>query len=1048
MSVKVEKIIIPTYLEPKKEDLPMFAEHRVHQRTSGNPYPQKIVLEVNREEKVDKEYTAVILENDYLRLCILPELGGRIYSAYDKRTGYDFFYKNNVIKPALIGCLGSWISGGCEFNWPFHHRASTFMPCDYVVKEDADGTAYVYLSEHDPIDRMKGMVCVILKKDAAYFETRARLYNRTDTAKPFLWWENTAVPVNKDYQIFFPPDVSYVNFHYKRSVTTFPIADNSLGVFNGIRYEEPTDISMHKSTIQPTSYFSAPSKYDFFGGYDHGKKCGVIHIADHHISPGKKMFTWAYNQLSQSWENALTDEDGAYAELMAGVYSDNQPDFAWLEPSETKEFSQFWYPISELGVPQFANLSGAVHSDSEGLRLQFTAPLQDATVVFTKNGEKVYEETVSVECGEVLKIDGILPEADDNITVIANGKAVINFTFFNKNEYDIPPLTEDLPLADEAESAEELYLEGLHVKQYRDPSRKPDYFWKKALERQPNHIDSLLGLGELCFEELKPEQAKAYLKKAEAALTKFNKRTKSGRLYYLQALVELQLGNKDAAYDLFYKSSWNMDYLSVSMTYIGAMDIAKGNLELAISHLDTAIDYNGRNTKAAAFKAIALYKLGKMDEASALIDQRLSVDPLEHFIRLVALIMGKIDADEFLKPMLSDVNETIIDIVCDLDVAGLYDEIKLVFGILPEKSVSANYILGNFADAEKGKLGDAFPSRMLELNALKTATEKGCKMANYYLGCLLYAKRNYEAAADYFLSATELMPEFYAAYRNLSVAYYSHLDRKFDALKLLEKALKLNPDDEQLVYELSIISTDPQYTVNTILNNKHTRDDVITELARAYNQLGEYDKALDTLLSHTFVACEGGEHAIADQYMFAHHAKGRELMAKGDYKAAEQEFRSALVLPQSLGAGIWNEVKYVPHQYYLAVCLENLGNLEGAEELFSHILKLRKDYFTEMHLKALPYYQALCLEHFGKHLEARTVIDLSLKEWNKAMYVEDAGFFATTPFFISFSENAAEERKACYNSLIGFGELFRGNREEALKRFALGNDMFGRLEIE
>lgn len=143
------------------------------------------------------------------------------------------------------------------------------------------------------------------------------------------------------------------------------------------------------------------------------------------------------------------------------------------------------------------------------------------------------------------------------------------------------------------------------------------------------------------------------------------------------------------------------------------------------------------------------------------------------------------------------------------------------------------------------------------------------------------------------------------------------------SVKLLEKALRLNPDDEQLVYELSIISPDPQYTVNLILNNKHTRDDVITELARAYNQLGEYDKALETLLSHTFVACEGGEHAIADQYMFAHHAKGRELMANGDYAAAEQEFRAALVLPQSLGAGIWNEVKYVPHQYYLAVCLEN-----------------------------------------------------------------------------------------------------------------------------
>ncbi len=162
------------------------------------------------------------------------------------------------------------------------------MPTDYKVTNDSDGGASVWLSEHDPMDRMKGMVRVRLRPAATYFETEVRLFNRTEVRHSFLWWENAAVPVNKDYQIFFPPDVSYVNFHYKRSVTTFPVADNSLGIFNGIRYNGDTDISMHKNTIQPTSYFSAPSKYDFFGGFDHGKNCGVVHIANHHISPGKK----------------------------------------------------------------------------------------------------------------------------------------------------------------------------------------------------------------------------------------------------------------------------------------------------------------------------------------------------------------------------------------------------------------------------------------------------------------------------------------------------------------------------------------------------------------------------------------------------------------------------------------------------------------------------------------------------------------------------------------------------------------------------------------
>ena len=124
VSAYVNRFVIPTYLEPKAENLPMFAENRVHQRSSGRPYPNKVVLKVNREEKVDKEYEVVTLENKYLKIEILPEIGGRIYSALDKTTGYDFFYKQHVIKPALIGVLGSWISGGVEFNWPFHHRAS------------------------------------------------------------------------------------------------------------------------------------------------------------------------------------------------------------------------------------------------------------------------------------------------------------------------------------------------------------------------------------------------------------------------------------------------------------------------------------------------------------------------------------------------------------------------------------------------------------------------------------------------------------------------------------------------------------------------------------------------------------------------------------------------------------------------------------------------------------------------------------------------------------------------------------------------------------
>ena len=162
VQVNVTQKTIPTYPEEPAEALPMFAENRVHQRTSGRPYPNRVVLKTNLRERVDRDYTVITLENECLTVEILPEIGGRIFSARDKSTGYDFFYRQSVIKPALIGALGNWISGGVEFNWPFHHRPSTFMPVDYTIEEEADGAVTVWLSEHDPIERMKGMVGVRL----------------------------------------------------------------------------------------------------------------------------------------------------------------------------------------------------------------------------------------------------------------------------------------------------------------------------------------------------------------------------------------------------------------------------------------------------------------------------------------------------------------------------------------------------------------------------------------------------------------------------------------------------------------------------------------------------------------------------------------------------------------------------------------------------------------------------------------------------------------------------------------------------------------------
>ena len=1047
VSVTECKIKIPTYREPAAEEMPMFAENRVHQRTSGNPYPNHIVLEVDREHKEDKEYTCVRLENEYLRIEILPELGGRIYSAYDKTTGYDFFYKQHVIKPALIGCLGSWVSGGLEFNWPFHHRASTFMPTDYCIERQGDGSVIVWLSEHDPIERMKGMVGIVLKPGEAKFETRMKLCNRTSVTSSFLWWENTAVPVNKEYQIFYPKDVSYVNFHYKRSVTTYPVATNALGVFNGIRYNGETDISMHKNTVQPTSYFCAPSKYDFFGGFDHGKGCGVVHVANHHTAPGKKMFTWAYNQLSTSWENALTDTDGAYAELMAGSYSDNQPDFAWIEPYETKEFSQHWYPIGKLGIPCYANLNGAVHWDSDGLIIQTTSD-KKATVTAKYNNDIILTKDVEFKAGVPCSFNAEFKGVGSSVSVVCDGKEIIYYLEEEKNIYDIPDTFEDMPNFKEVKTAQELYLEGVHVWQYRDPAILPDGYWKEALNRDGEHIDSLNALAVFNYKRNDFETALEYAKRAEKVVCKYNKHPQSGEIFFNLGLIYLAKDELDTAYDYFYKSSWNMDYYSAAMTHVAAIDGKRGQLENMLCHSKNALRYNAENPVASVYEAIAKIKLGDRAGAVDTVESVLNSDPLNHLARYVYCKLGIISNEDYYSALKSDASQTCMDIAFDLYACGMNDWAADVLCGVEDKSPMIYYILGDYEKAENTSLYSSFPFRTEEYKILKSIVEENTDlpMAHYYYGCMLYASGHYECAVEHFEKAIDLKPDFYIPYRNLAAAYYSHLNRKGDVLPLLKKALELNPKNRQLVYEYAYVSAklgvNPKERIEFILDNSEgtLRDDVGIELARAYNQNGEYEKTIELFNSHTFVPCEGGEHAVAEQYMFAHHAIGRRLLSENKFTEAAEEFKKAQILPQNLGAGLWNECKLVPHRFYLAKCYEKISEYDKANEIYDHILELKIDYFSNMHLPELPFYQAMAYTAKGDFLMGRALIDEYLKKWNDAITKEDVGYFGTTPFFISYCDDAKTVRKAYYSYLLGFAYRFMERYEKSKEMFGVAAD--------
>ena len=567
-----ESVVIPTYKVGKPNKNPMFLEKRVYQGSCGKVYPYPVIEKIY-DEKEDVTYRAVYLENKYLKVMILPELGGRIQRAYDKTNGYDFVYYNHVIKPALVGLLGPWISGGIEFNWPQHHRPTTFMEVDRMLSDNPDGSKSVLCNDVDQMYGTKGIVRFTLYPDKAYIEITGQLYNRTNMPQTFLWWANPAVPVNDNTQSIFPPDVHAVMDHGKRDVSRFPIAT---GVYYKHDYSEGVDISRYKNIPVPTSYMAEKSGFDFVGGYDYGVGAGVLHVADHHVSPGKKQWTWGCGDFGKAWDRNLTDEDGPYIELMTGVFTDNQPDFTWLKPFEEKVFRQYFMPYKGVGAVKNATIHGAVNfevSDGRGRITVYTTsehPAAGLEVLF--KGERIFKETIAVSPEKAYTTSAALKGGKDTDYTVRlldeQGNILVAYTPLEEKIPELPSPAEAAKDPEEIMTNEELYLTGLHIEQYRHATYLPDDYYLEGLKRDPGDIRINTAYGSLLLSRGLFAESCGYFRKAVKRLTWKNPNPYDSEAYYKLGLGLFCQKQYDQAYDAFYKAAWSNEQQEMSLSLI------------------------------------------------------------------------------------------------------------------------------------------------------------------------------------------------------------------------------------------------------------------------------------------------------------------------------------------------------------------------------------------------------------------------------------------------------------------------------------------------
>ncbi|MES2995262.1 MAG: DUF5107 domain-containing protein [Verrucomicrobiota bacterium] len=751
VTARLEPRVIPTYPVGAPEKNPVFFEKRVYQGSNGKVYPVPFVDKVF-DEPVDVTYQSALLENDFVRLVMLPEIGGRIFIGQDKSNNdYDFFYRQDVIKPALVGLAGPWISGGVEFNWPQHHRPGTFLPADVHIEEEADGARTVWMSEHDPLNRLKGMHGIRLRPGSSLIELRARLYNRTPFIHTFLWWANVAAEVHDQYQSFFPPDVHYVADHAVRATSSFPIANNP---YYGIDYQNRTganDLGWYKNIPVPTSYMVCQTAFDFFGGYDFSKNGGFVHVANRHIAPGKKQWTWGNHEFGYAWDRELTDQGGPYIELMAGVYTDNQPDFSYLLPYETKTFSQFWWPIQNIGPVQQANehaaLACTVRDDRAiALGLCVSSPFTGKLIIRHNDG-LLETFAISLKPGEAwqnnsLRFTGenaveLSAELRDETAALVLGyRPVDNSTLTRERENATEP-----PAPADISSADELFFTGEHLEQYRHPTRSPEDYWNEALARDPGDARCHLALGKRALNRGELANARGHFEASIARLTSRHPNPVTGEAHYHLGLVLKFLGHAEAAYRAFYKATWNYEWRSSSYYQLAAFDCRKHDWKSALEHLEASLETNRSHNKAHVLKALVLRQVAGASDA--ILSNLLAVDPLDHWATHVK--EGGIPAAT------RNDAQTILDLAFDYAEAGFLQEAIDLLGqhhamvVSPvavpnplERTAMTHYALAwlkhitaapdaaeSLANARAQSADHFFPSRLEEMLILEWAAVEG-----------------------------------------------------------------------------------------------------------------------------------------------------------------------------------------------------------------------------------------------------------------------------------------------------------------------------------
>lgn len=806
---------IPTYEEGPADVNPpfdVFASGRFNY-----PYTIRENLTDRRSPRV---WRTLNLENEHLRVSVLPDLGGRLWRCTDKANGAAMFYANPSLKFAQVAYRGAWATFGIEFNFPVSHNWVTSSPVDFATERHADGSASIVVGNVDLVYGMQWRVELTLRPGRAALEQTTTLYNRSDLRHRFYWWTNAAVEAWDDSRLIYP--MAFTASHGFTQVDTWPVS------------AEGVDLSRPGNHLKgPVSLFSHGSREPFMGIYHPRTEAGVAHWADPGELPAKKVWSWGADADGRDWRKALSDNDSAEVEIQGGLFR-NQETYAFLEPQETVRFHEVWMPVRRIG--------GFVRATPDAvLNLERVKEGGKETLIVGLN------VTRAVEHGRLRVLDGARVLAEGPLALAPSG-------FLRKAFSGLPAVARySVEAVDDRGALLVRHTEGVYelapasavavgpqpVRRAPAPEgRSEDDFlmlgdgqeregklllaaqtYDEGLRRFPGSFGLAKASGRLAVALKRYDEGAARLRAAAERVSN------DGEVHYHLGVALAALGEGARAREEWERAIHDRTDRAPALLQIARLLAQSGDLEGALARVRSALLEAPLSVRAGTFEVVLLRRLGRREEASRRLAVWRAEDPTSSALRNEGVVLGSEDA-ELWRHLAGD-PQRVLEVAVDYMGLGAWDDALALLarsyptgeGVVGEAGLSSPqdhpevaYYRGfcrerlggsgreDFAAASRMATTYVFPQRAESLPVLRRAiaVEPSDATAHFLLGSLYLSGGMAERAVAEWEEARRLRPSIPVLHRDLGLTLLHALGDTERAREVLAEGARVDPTNVEV----------------------------------------------------------------------------------------------------------------------------------------------------------------------------------------------------------------------------------------------------------